>query len=130
VISDALKNDRHARTPCCDNLSSMERRTVQLRVAGQTHRVVTTATDGELKRFVATIEDRLAEVSPRGRAVHPQALLLAALALVHDLEEERERSRRIEARAREALSQLVERIDAALDTTEDAEEPSPVAPGP
>jgi cell division protein ZapA len=108
----------------------MERRTVQLRVAGQTHRVVTTATDGELKRFVATIEDRLAEVSPRGRAVHPQALLLAALALVHDLEEERERSRRIEARAREALSQLVERIDAALDTTEDAEEPSPVAPGP
>jgi cell division protein ZapA len=108
----------------------MERRTVQLRVAGQTHRVVTTATDGELKRFVATIEDRLAEVSPRGRAVHPQALLLAALALVHDLEEERERSRRIEARARESLSQLVERIDAALDANEDAEEPSPTAPGP
>jgi cell division protein ZapA len=108
----------------------MERRTVQLRVAGQTHRVVTTATDGELKRFVATIEDRLAEVSPRGRAVHPQALLLAALALVHDLEEERERSRRIEARARESLSQLVERIDAALEAGEDAEEPSPTAPGP
>jgi cell division protein ZapA len=108
----------------------MERRTVQLRVAGQTHRVVTTATDGELKRFVATIEDRLVEVSPRGRTVHPQALLLAALALVHDLEEERERSRRIETRAREALSQLVERIDAALDAGDDAEEPSPTAPGP
>ena len=108
----------------------MERRTVQLRVAGQTHRVVTTASDGELKRFVATIEDRLAEISPKGRAVHPQALLLAALALVHDLEEERERSRRIETRAREALSQLVARIDAALDAGEDAEEASPTAPGP
>jgi cell division protein ZapA len=103
---------------------------VQLRVAGQTHRVVTTATDVELKRFVATIEDRLAEVSPRGRALHPQALLLAALALAHDLEEERERSRRIETRARESLSQLVQRIDAALDVSEDAEEPSPTAPGP
>jgi cell division protein ZapA len=108
----------------------MERRTVQLRVAGQTHRVVTTATDGELKRFVATIEERLAELSPRGRAVHPQALLLAALALVHDLEEERERSRRIETRSREALSRLVERIDAALDAGEDADDPSPTAPGP
>ena len=108
----------------------MERRTVQLRVAGQTHRVVTTASDGELKRFVGVIEERLAEVSPRGRAVHPQALLLAALALVHDLEEERERSRRIEARARETLSRLVERIDAALDAGEEADEPSPTAPGP
>ena len=43
---------------------------------------------------------------------------------------ERERSRRIETRAREALSQLVERIDAALDAGEDAEDPSPTAPGP
>jgi hypothetical protein len=49
---------------------------------------------------------------------------------VHDLEEERERSRRIETRARESLSQLVERIDAALDAGEDAEDPSPTAPGP
>jgi cell division protein ZapA len=108
----------------------MERRTVQLRVAGQTHRVVTTATDGELKRFVAAIEERLAEVSPRGRVVHPQALLLAALGLAHDLEEERERSRRIEARARESLTRLVERIDAALDANEESEAAAPVAPAP
>lgn len=92
----------------------MERRTVQLRVAGQTHRVVTTASDADLKRFVATIEGKLSEVNPRGRALPPQALLLAALALVHDLEEERARSNRLETRAREALGRLVERIDAAL----------------
>jgi cell division protein ZapA len=105
----------------------MERRTVQLRVADQTYRVVTTATDGDLKRFVSTIEDKLTEVNPRGRAPQPQAaLILATLALVHDLEEERARSQRIETRAREALSRLVERIDAALD--EGVDEPTAQAP--
>ena len=104
---------------------------MQLRVAGQTHRVVTTATDGDLKRFVSVIEDKLAELSPRGRAFHPQALLLATLALAHDLEEERARSQRIETRARETLSRLLERIDAALEEGgEDAavEAPSPPSP--
>ena len=104
---------------------------MQLRVAGQAHRVVTTASDGDLKRFVAIIEDRLGEISGRGKAPHPQALLLAALALAHDLEEERERSRRIEARARETLSQLLTRIDAALDDGADdvaVERPPPPAP--
>jgi cell division protein ZapA len=106
----------------------MERRTVQLRVAGQTHRVVTTATDVDLKRFVSIIEDKLGEVNPRGRAIHPQALLLATLALAHDLEEERARAARIETRARETLSRLLERIDAALEEGSDesaaAEAPS------
>jgi cell division protein ZapA len=92
----------------------MERRTVQLRLAGQTYRVVTTATDSELKRFASMIEDKLSAL-PRGKALHPQALLLATLALAHDLEEERARSQRIEARARETLARLVERIDAALE---------------
>ncbi len=104
----------------------MERRTVQLRVAGQTHRVVTTATDGDLKRFISIIEEKLGEVSPRGRAIHPQALLLATLALAHDLEEERARASRIETRARETLSRLLQRIDAALE--EGGEEPSAEAP--
>jgi cell division protein ZapA len=109
----------------------MERRTVQLRVAGQSYRVVTTATDGDLKRFVTVIEDKLTEVNGRGRGTHPQALLLATLALVHDLEEERERSRRIETRARESLSRLVERIDAALDEGgEETAAESPSSPAP
>lgn len=92
----------------------MERRTVQLRVAGQTYRVVTTANDADLKRLVSTLEEKLAEVSPRGRAVNPQAMLLAALGLIHDLEEERGRARRIEGRAKEALGRLLTRIDTAL----------------
>jgi cell division protein ZapA len=92
----------------------MERRTVQLRLAGQTYRVVTTASDAELKRFASMIEDKLSAL-PRGKALHPQALLLATLALAHDLEEERARTQRIETRAKETLARLVERIDAALD---------------
>ncbi len=88
---------------------------MQLRIAGQSYRVVTTATDGDLKRFISVIENKLEQVNPRGRALHPQALLLATLALAHDVEEERERAQRIETRAREALSRLVERIDAALE---------------
>src|SRR5882757_1070281 len=104
----------------------MERRTVQLRDAGQTHRVVTTPTAGDLKRFVTVIEDKLLEVNGRGRAMHPPALLLATLALAHDLEEERERVRSIQSGARETLSRLVERIDAALD--EGGDEPVAEAP--
>jgi cell division protein ZapA len=92
----------------------MERRTVQLRVAGQTYRVVTTANDADMKRLVSTLEEKLAEVSPRGRSVNPQAMLLAALALIHDLEEERGRAGRIEGRAKEALGRLLTRIDTAL----------------
>jgi cell division protein ZapA len=92
----------------------MERRTVQLRVGGHTYRVVTTAPDTDLKRFVAALEQKLDEVSPRGRVVNPQALLLAALALAHEVEQERGRAERVEARAREALGRLVNRIDVAL----------------
>jgi cell division protein ZapA len=98
----------------------MERRTVQLRVAGQTYRVVTTANDADMKRLVSTLEEKLAEVSPRGRSVNPQAMLLAALALIHDLEEERGRARRIEGRAKEALGRLLTRIDTALQEEGDA----------
>jgi cell division protein ZapA len=105
----------------------MDRRTVQLRVAGQTYRVVTTANDADLKRLVSTLEEKLAEVSPRGKSVNPQAMLLAAIGLIHDLEEERGRSRRIEGRAKEALGRLLTRIDTALQD-DGAAAPSGAAP--
>jgi cell division protein ZapA len=94
---------------------AMERRTVQLRVAGQSYRVVTTAPEADLKRFVASIEERLSQVTPRGRPVSPQAMLLAALSLAHDLDEANARVGRVQERARETLSNLVARIDAALE---------------
>lgn len=93
----------------------MERRTVQLRVAGQTYRVVTTVPDADLKRFVSTLEEKLSEVSPRARVMNPQTLLLAALALAHEVDEQRGRADRVEACAREALCRLLDQIDAALE---------------
>src|SRR6478752_3753707 len=95
----------------------MARRTVQLRVGGQTYRVVTSASDEELQRLAAVVDAKLATVVPPGRAVTPQAMLLAAMALAHDLEEERERSAGVSSRllgARGAFNRMLARVDAAL----------------
>jgi cell division protein ZapA len=93
----------------------MAGRPVQLRVGGQTYRVVTSASDEELQRLAAVVDQKLASLVPPGRPVTPQAILLAALALAHDLEAERDRSAAITARARGAFGRLLERVDAALD---------------
>lgn len=100
---------------------------VELRVGGQTYRVVATAEEAELHRLADVVDDRLRQVTAPGRSVSPQSLLLAAMSLAHDLEEERARRVRSEQRAREALSGLVSRIDAALeaDSAEQAATPPP-----
>ena len=100
---------------------------VELRVGGQTYRVVATAEEAELHRLADVVDDRLRQVTAPGRSVSPQSLLLAALSLAHDLEEERARRVRSEQRAREALSSLLTRIDAALDadSAEQAATPPP-----
>ena len=88
---------------------------VELRVGGQTYRVVATAEDADLHRLADVVDDRLRKLTAPGRAVSPQTLLLAAMSLAHDLEDERNKRVRSEQRAREMLSSLVSRIDAALD---------------
>lgn len=102
----------------------MAGRMVQLRVGGQTYRVVTTASEEELRRLAAVVDEKLAAVVPTGRAVTPQAMLLAAMALAHDVEEERARadqervrSAAIAERARGAFGRMLERVDAALAST-------------
>lgn len=104
----------------------MERRTVQLRLAGQSFRVVTTASDGELKELLSVVEEKLAEVTPQGRAPTPNSMLLVALSLVHELQEAKERAQVTEARARDLLQRMLERIDAALEE----EDATPQAPAP
>ena len=88
---------------------------VELRVGGQTYRVVATAEEADLHRLADVVDDRLRQVTAPGRAVSPQSLLLAALSLAHDLEDERARRIRSEQRAREMLSGLLVRIDAAME---------------
>jgi cell division protein ZapA len=94
-------------------------RTVQLRVGGQTYRVVSSASEEELQRFAAMVDQKLTEIVPGshavgGRVVKPEAILLAAMSLAHDLEEERARSAAVTARARGAFGRMLERVDAAL----------------
>ena len=100
----------------------MAGRTVHLRVGGQTYRVTTSSTDEELQRLAAVVDQKLATVVPPGRAVTPQAMLLAAMALAYELEQERARSATVAERARGAFGRMLQRVDAALDApTEGAE---------
>ncbi len=102
---------------------------VELRVGGQTYRVVATAEEADLHRLADVVDERLRQLTAPGRSVSPQSLLLAALSLAHDLEDERKRRLQSEQRAREMLSSLVSRIDAALeaDSAELAAIPVPAA---
>jgi cell division protein ZapA len=88
---------------------------VELRIGGQTYRVVATAEEADLHRLADVVDERLRKLTAPGRSVSPQSLLLAALSLAHDLEDERNRRISSEQRAREMLSSLVSRIDAALE---------------
>jgi cell division protein ZapA len=88
---------------------------VELRVGGQTYRVIATAEEADLHRLADVVDERLRKLTAPGRSVSPQSLLLAALSLAHDLEDERSRRVRSEQRAREMLSSMVSRIDAALE---------------
>jgi cell division protein ZapA len=92
----------------------MANRSVQLRVGGQTYRVVSSADEEELGRLAAVVDAKLAAVVPPGRAITPQALLLAAMALAHELEEERARGRAVAAHARDAVGRILERVEGAL----------------
>src|SRR5215813_7448519 len=100
----------------------MERRTVALQIGGQNYKVVSTAPDTELQRLAATVSAKMSELTPRGRAVTPQTMLLAAMALAHELEEERARREALERRTRDLLRRVLVRIDDALETDDDAPE--------
>ena len=90
---------------------------VELRVGGQTYRVVASADEAELRRLADVVDTKLRELTAPGRQLSPQSLLLVAIALAHELEEERERRLLTERRWREKLTSLLARVDAAIDAT-------------
>jgi cell division protein ZapA len=92
----------------------MERRVAQVRVGGQSYKVVSSAPEGDLHRLAAMVDAKIAEVTPRGRPVAPNAVLLAAIALAHDVEEERARRLALEERAKDVLRRSLVRIDGVL----------------
>jgi cell division protein ZapA len=93
----------------------MDGRPVQLRVAGQSYRVVSSASEEELQRLADTVTAKVEELTPRGKVPTAQSVLLAAIALAHELEEERARRATLERRARDMLRRVLVRIDDVLD---------------
>jgi cell division protein ZapA len=91
------------------------KRTVVLTVGAREYKVVSSATEDELTRLADTVNAKLAEVTPPGRPEPPQALLLTALALAHDLEEERLRTRSLERKSRDMMRRVLLRLDGVLD---------------
>ena len=106
----------------------MSRSPVELSVGGQTYRVVASAEESELHRLADVVDAKLRELVAPGRHVAPQTILLAALALAHELEDERRRHLEVEQRTREKLSALLGRIDTVLAETPLGPAQSPVAP--
>ena len=102
----------------------MDRRTIELRIAGQNYRLVSSAPAEELQRLAEIVESKLTELGPRGRA-QPQALLLAAMALAHDVESERSHRESLERRTRDVLRRVLVRIDDALEPLEGPAAPVP-----
>jgi cell division protein ZapA len=102
----------------------VDRRTVELRIAGQSFRVVSSAPEEDLKRLASIVGAKLAELIPKGRPVPPQAMLLAAIALAHDVEEARSAQQSLQRRTRDLLRRTLVRIDDALEPFAEVESAS------
>jgi cell division protein ZapA len=101
----------------------MVRPAVEVNVGGQLYRLVTSAGEQSLQRYAGVVNERLRELTGSERPAHPQAMLLVAMALAHDLEEERARSAALREQAESMLRSLLERVNAALDGVDENGEP-------
>ncbi len=97
---------------------------VELTVGGKSYRVVASEDEPTLRRLAAAVDARLHALVGPSRTVPAQALVLVALALAHELEQERALRTHQQQRSRTALSRVLGRIDAALESTA-----SPAPPG-
>lgn len=88
---------------------------VDVVVGGTSYRLVSSAGPDVVRRLARVVDDKLRALGGTARPLAPQALLLAALALAHDLEEEQGRRAEVERRARETLRSVLARIDRAIE---------------
>jgi len=93
----------------------MDRVPVSLTVGGQQYRIVASVPEETLRKFAEVVDTRIRALVPKGKPVPASAILLAAIALAHDLDEERGKRDAIEARSRDLLRRLLTRIDEALE---------------
>lgn len=101
----------------------MVRPAVEVNVGGQLYRLVASSGEQSVHRYAGLVNERLRELTGSERPAHPQAMLLVAMALAHDLEEERARSAALREQAEAMLRGLLERVNAALDGVDENGEP-------
>jgi len=92
---------------------------VALNVGGQQYRVVASVPEDTLRRLAGVVDERIRAIVPRGKPVSPNAILLAAIALANEVEEERCKREALESKSRDLLRRLLTRIDEALESTDD-----------
>jgi cell division protein ZapA len=105
----------------------MIRSAVEVNVGGQLYRLVASSGEQSLQRYAGVVNERLRELTGSGPN-HPQAMLLVAMALAHDLEEERARSAALREQAESMLRSLLDRVNSALDGVDENGEPLPSLP--
>src|SRR5271155_4539920 len=118
AATDSRFCGRRTQRPKSVLASGAMRRTVELRVAGQNYRVVSSASEDDLRRLAEVVSSKLVEVGGKGRPAQPQAMLLAAIALAHELETQKDVKLRLERRTRDLLRRMLARVDAALEPLE------------
>ncbi|WP_394834092.1 cell division protein ZapA [Pendulispora rubella] len=102
----------------------MDRRASQVmhvQVAGQRYKVVSSSSQAELTRLAAAVDAKLAELAHRPNPGAPPSIVLAAIALAHDLEQERAKRQRVEVKVRDLLRRILVRIDSALESSAEGE---------
>jgi cell division protein ZapA len=91
---------------------------VQLNIAGQSYKVVSSSSEADLQRLASKVDAKVSEVVPRGRPATGNAVLLAAMSLAHELEEEKGRRESLERRTRDVLRRALVRIDDAIEKSD------------
>jgi cell division protein ZapA len=100
---------------------------VTLNVGGQQYRIVASVPEESLKRLAGVVDEQIRAIVPRGKQVTANAILLAAIALANEVEEERAKREAVEKKSRDVLRRLLARIDEALEQPDD-DDSSPAPP--
>ncbi len=90
------------------------KRPVELSIAGKSYRVVSSTDPANLKRLSHIVEEKLQELGT-GQTSHPQAFLLVALSLAHELDAERTYNRQLREGGVSAIQDMLQRVDEALE---------------
>lgn len=106
----------------------MMRPAVEVSVGGQSYRLVASSGEQTLQRYAGVVNERLRDLTGTDRSSHPQAMLLVAMALAHDLEQERVQRQADLDRAEARVRQLLGRVNEALDGVDDNGDRLPTAP--